>query len=114
MTSLTRRTITTSTIALIAGCATQTPPPAPPAPPPLPPRPPAKIGAWGVDLTAMDHSVKPGDDFNKFASGTWIKNTQIPADRTRWGAFDLLADKAERDLKAIMEELAAQTNNAPG
>ena len=37
-------------------------------------------GTWGVDLTARDLAVKPGDDFNKFANGGWEKRTTIPAD----------------------------------
>ena len=44
-----------------------------------------QIGAWGVDLAGRDLSVKPGDDFFNYANGTWLANTQIPADRTRWG-----------------------------
>ena len=40
-------------------------------------------GAWGVDLTARDTAVKPGDDFNKFANGSWEKRTTIPADHIR-------------------------------
>src|SRR6185437_60261 len=38
------------------------------------------IGAWGVDLTAIDRSVDPGDDFFRFTSGAWMKRTQIPPD----------------------------------
>ena len=44
------------------------------------------LGAWGVDLNAMDKSVKPGDDFFMFVNGTWYKNTAVPADRTRTAA----------------------------
>ncbi len=40
------------------------------------------FGAWGVDLTGMDTSVKPGDDFFSYANGTWYKNAVIPADRS--------------------------------
>ena len=51
------------------------------------------IGNWGFDLDAMDRAVSPGDDFFRFAGGTWMKNTQIPADRSRWGSFDMLQAK---------------------
>ncbi len=71
------------------------------------------IGAWGIDLTAMDKSVKPGDDFFRYAGGTWMKNTKIPADRTRWGSFNILAAKAEEDVKNIVNEVASK-KNAPG
>ncbi|MCP4237452.1 MAG: M13 family peptidase, partial [Aestuariibacter sp.] len=38
----------------------------------------AQIGSFGVDLTARDMSVKPGDDFFMYASGTWYKNYELP------------------------------------
>src|SRR4051812_38748036 len=47
-------------------------------------------GPWGFDLSGMDRSVKPGDDFAEFAGGTWMKRTRIPPDRARYGAFDML------------------------
>ena len=40
-----------------------------------------QYGAWGVDLTAMDPRVKPGDDFNRYASGAWLARTEIPSDK---------------------------------
>lgn len=70
------------------------------------------IGAFGVDLDARDLSVKPGDNFFNHVNGSWLKNTQIPADRTRWGSFNILADKAERDVRAIIEELAGRQSAA--
>ena len=47
----------------------------------------AAIGDFGVDLTAQDKSVKPGDDFERYASGAWIDKTTIPADRASTGSF---------------------------
>jgi putative endopeptidase len=55
----------------------------------------------------MDRSVKPGDDFYKFANGTWDATTEIPADRTRYGNFDKLAELSEARTKAIITEAAA-------
>ena len=72
-----------------------------------------EIGAWGFDLGAMDKSVKPGDDFFRYAGGTWMKNTKIPADRTRWGSFNILAAKSEEDVKNLVTEVAGK-RNAPG
>lgn len=70
----------------------------------------AEIGNWGFDLTAMDKSVKPGDDFFRYVGGTWMKNTEIPADRSRWGSFNILAAKSEVDIKEIVEGVAKRTN----
>jgi len=110
MISLSRRALTASTVALLAGCATQTQTAATTttaAPPPPPPRPKAQIGDWGVDLANRDLTIKPGDDFFNYANGTWLKNNPIPADRTRWGSFDILRKNAEDDVKAILEQVAA-------
>ncbi|MBC7769885.1 MAG: M13 family metallopeptidase [Phycisphaerales bacterium] len=108
MIALTRRAWGVSSLALLAGCATGTATSNTAAP-----RPPADIGAWGIDLAARDLTVDPGDDFFRYASGTWMANTQIPADRTRWGTFDILRDKADRDQRVIIEEVAL-AGGAPG
>jgi putative endopeptidase len=100
--------------ALLAGCATAakapatTPAPAAaPTPAPLPPKP--AIGAFGIDLGARDAAVKPGDDFFRYASGSWLKTEKMPSDRTRWGSFDILRAQSEADVRAIVEELAKGT-----
>src|ERR1044072_6212507 len=49
--------------------------------------------AQGIDLTGMDRSVDPGDDFFRYANGGWLKAVQIPADRPAYGAFDIIAEK---------------------
>ncbi|MBS0471463.1 MAG: M13 family metallopeptidase [Proteobacteria bacterium] len=67
-----------------------------------------ELGAWGIDLTAMDTSVKPGDDFYEYVNGTWIKKTEIPADRTRVGAFQNLRILSEERMKTIVNELVAK------
>jgi putative endopeptidase len=46
----------------------------------------------GIDLQGIDRSVAPGDDFFKFANGTWLKNTEIPSDRGSWGTGELLIE----------------------
>jgi predicted metalloendopeptidase len=68
-----------------------------------PAHPHASIGAWGFDLTGLDLNVKPGDDFDAYANGSWEKRTEIPPDRTRWGSFNVLRAKSEEDLKTICE-----------
>lgn len=62
------------------------------------------IGEFGFDMTGMDTSVRPGADFNRFANGTWSDNTPIPADRTSFGAFHVLHDRSQENLKTLIEE----------
>jgi putative endopeptidase len=69
-----------------------------------------RYGTWGVDLEGMDRSAKPGDDFFKFASGKWAASTTIPADKTRYGAFDMLHDLSEERVRSIVEKWAADKN----
>jgi len=69
------------------------------------------IGAFGLDLAGGDPSVKPGDDFSRYAGGHWLVTEQIPADRSRWGSFDVLRQKSEASVHAILEDAAA--GNAP-
>jgi putative endopeptidase len=66
-----------------------------------------KYGAWGFDLSGMDTSAKPGEDFYKFANGAWDAKTVIPSDRVRYGNFDKLAELSEARTKAIIEGAAA-------
>ena len=67
----------------------------------------AEIGAFGVDLNGMDTSVRPGDDFNRYVSGNWLANTPIPADKPSYGMFTVLRDRSDADLRAIIDESAA-------
>ena len=66
-----------------------------------------RIGAWGFDLDGRDLSVAPGQDFNRHASGTYYRKTQIPADRISIGGFMTLIEEAERQVVAIVEAEAA-------
>jgi endothelin-converting enzyme/putative endopeptidase len=65
-----------------------------------------RFGTWGADLTAMDRSVKPGDSFWHYINGSWDKRTEIPADRTNAGVAVLLVEEAERQVRAIVEDVA--------
>jgi len=69
-----------------------------------------QYGPWGVDLSGMDRSVRPGDDFFRYSGGTWMKQTQIPSDRSSWSTFSILRANAERDVKAIVDELSKRPN----
>jgi putative endopeptidase len=73
-----------------------------------------RYGTWGVDLDAMDRSVKPGDDFFKFVNGKWAGSTQIPADKTSYGAFVMLGDLSEARVRGILDKWAADKNLKAG
>lgn len=68
----------------------------------------------GVDNAANDTTVRPQDDLFRHINGSWLKKTEIPAERASYGSFIALADKAESDLRAIIEETAKKADNAPG
>ena len=67
--------------------------------------PPAALES-GIDLSAMDTTVRPGDDFFEFVNGQWVERTEMPADRSRYGTFDILRDESQEAVKAIIEESA--------
>ena len=93
-----------SAAALLAACSPETP-----APTPATEAPKAAIGTFGLDTAAIDKAVKSGDDFYKYVNGTWLSTFKIPADKTRYGTFDVLRDKSENDVKTILEELTKTT-----
>ncbi len=68
----------------------------------------------GVDLAYMDTSVRPQDDFFRYVNGTWLKNTEIPADKARYGSFTKLRDDSEARLRAIIEESSTKPNKQAG
>ncbi|HEY4302020.1 MAG TPA: M13 family metallopeptidase [Candidatus Didemnitutus sp.] len=61
----------------------------------------------GFTVDMMDRSVRPGDDFAKYAWGGWAAKTEIPADKSRWGTFDGLAENNWRRIHGILEDAAA-------
>jgi putative endopeptidase len=77
-------------------------------PTPPPPAPHTQYGTWGFDLSAMDKSVKPGDDFFMYANGTWYKTAEIPPDRSSTGSFQNLRIQSEKRMKEIVAELEAK------
>ena len=74
----------------------------------------APAAGSGVDKALFDTAVRPQDDLYHAIDGTWLKNTPIPADKSNYGAFTKLADDAEAQLRAIIEELAAKADKKPG
>lgn len=67
----------------------------------------AAYGNWGVDLASRDTSVRPGDDFYRYANGHWLATQEIPADRARWSTFDQLARLQEERLRELVGALPA-------
>ena len=58
----------------------------------------------------MDKSVNPGDDFFAYANGGWLKATEIPPDRTSFGAFDVIFDEVSKRTAELIKSAAASTN----
>ena len=91
-------------VSSLAACV-NTHPPAPVPETSAPSSQQAQIGAWGLDLTTHDTTVKPGDDFFRYANGHWLDTHEIPADRARWGSFDALDEGAQRKVHELIEAL---------
>ncbi len=68
----------------------------------------------GLDLAGFDRSVRPQDDLYRFAGGTWLATTEIPADRSNYGTFSKLEDDAIAALRALAEAAAADAQKALG
>jgi len=71
-------------------------------------------GTFGFDEAGMDRSVQPGDDFYDFANGTWGRNTAIPADKSRYGTFNILADRSREQTRGILEAAARDPSSKIG
>jgi putative endopeptidase len=60
-----------------------------------------------LDLSSMDTSIRPQDDFFRYVNGTWLKNTAIPASESVWGSFVFVEEKANNDLHTLLDNLAS-------
>ena len=67
----------------------------------------------GIDLAAIDKSVKPGDDFDKYANGTWERTAEIPADKSNIGVFSLINDTAQKREADLVQDIV-KSNPTPG
>ncbi|HEU4957778.1 MAG TPA: M13 family metallopeptidase [Sphingomicrobium sp.] len=61
-----------------------------------------RFGSWGVDLHSRDLKVNPGDDFERYASGTWMAATEIPADKSSNSVGSELNDRNQERLQSIV------------
>lgn len=75
---------------------------------------PAGSEARGVDLTSLDTTCEPCQDFYRFANGEWMKKNPVPEAYPRWGRFDALAETNRDHLRQILEKAAANRGAAPG
>lgn len=65
----------------------------------------AITGDKGLDISLMDKSVRPQDDFYNYVSGTWMKTAKIPSDKPTWGSFNKLADDTDNNSMTILNSL---------
>jgi predicted metalloendopeptidase len=108
-----KRTLCSALIAgLFAGLAHAGAPAANPAPDaPSAPSAAAAHARSGVDAGALDAAVRPQDDFFRYSQGKWLKDVDIPNDRSSWGAFNIAADSVETQIRTLIEQ-ASQDKNA--
>ena len=65
-------------------------------------------GPWGFNTAGENKAVKPGDDFDVFANGTYLDTLKIPADQTSYGSFNILRDLSEARVRTILDEATAK------
>lgn len=78
------------------------------------PAPKPEIGDFGFDVAGMDRSVKPGDNFYKYANGTWEKITPIPADKSNYGMFTALDDLSKSRTRELLDAAKGDPNSKIG
>ena len=96
-----------SATVIAAGLMAATPPKRTPTPiePPRKTADPRKF----IDPQNMDLSVKPGDNFYRYANGNWIRSNPVPASKTSWGSFNELREKSLDAMKSLLEDAAKTT-----
>ena len=92
-------------LCLAVACARPADPPAPAASTPP---------VSGLDPESFDRNVRPQDDLFHHVNGAWLAKTEIPPDKASYGAFDILFDKAQADLRTIVEDAGKSASKAPG
>src|ERR1700761_3259123 len=72
-----------------------------------------QYGAWGFDSAGMDAKTKPGDDFFRYANGTWLDNTPIPGAKPAASFRPQMTDRTEARLHDMMEDAAKSATHQP-
>ncbi|MEI6121985.1 MAG: M13 family metallopeptidase [Bacteroidota bacterium] len=67
-----------------------------------------------IAIANLDTTVKPGDDFFRYANGNWLKNNPIPAEYSIYGSFEVLKEENNKQLRSIMEDAVADKNLKAG
>jgi endothelin-converting enzyme/putative endopeptidase len=67
----------------------------------------------GLDLSAIDKTADPCQDFYQYACGNWLKSNPIPPDQSSWGTFDQLYERNQKELRTILEESQQHENRSP-
>ena len=67
-----------------------------------------------INRDYMDLTVNPGDDFYRYANGNWIKNNQIPDDRSSFDSFDIVNKETDKNVRTLLEEVAKNTTAEKG
>jgi endothelin-converting enzyme/putative endopeptidase len=68
----------------------------------------------GIDQSGFNDLIRPQDDFFDYVNGTWVDNTEIPADKARWGTFDALGEQSQKDVRTLVEEVSTAEDVAYG
>ncbi|QZD96402.1 M13 family metallopeptidase [Qipengyuania gelatinilytica] len=72
------------------------------------PVPTMSFGDWGFDPDTLSTDIDPGDDFFAYANQKWLDANPLPAEFSRFGAFNLLREKSTSDVKALVDQLTAK------
>ncbi len=67
-----------------------------------------------LNLSYIDSTVNPGDDFFRFANGRWLDSIPIPDDKTRWGEFNILHEQSNEHILSIIKEISKDANVKKG
>ena len=70
--------------------------------------------ASGISFEGFNTKVRPQDDLFEYVNGKWVSETELPADRARWGTFDKLREQSEDDVKVLVESVSAAENIEDG
>ena len=104
---MTKTKLLAATLLAMTACTDPSTPTTPSAPPKQGK---AEIGAWGFDLAGEDTTVAPGASFFRHANGGWLKATTIPADKSNYGMFTVLADRSDERTKDIIVNAGHETS----